>query len=119
MSLWYAQNRRRKPDTGKFRSQARPGTEKSSGGRHGGWSYHFVSHQAGTSVSRVTYSVSILDRSGNRAGYLRDFSSIERATGAAHAWIDQRTKRVTPAAAVPKTIGTVPTLPMADNAQQK
>lgn len=118
MSLWYAQNRR-PHDTGKFRSHARPGPEKLSGGRHGGWLYHFVSHQAGTSVRRVTYSVSILDRNGNRAGYLRDFSSLERATEAAHAWIDQRTKRFTPAAAVPKTIGSVPTLPAVDNTQLK
>ena len=88
MSLWYAQNRRRSRDTGKFRSLARAGLEKTPGGNHRGWSYHFICHQTGASVRRTSYCVSISDPYGNRAAYLRGFSSPEKAGAAARDWID-------------------------------
>jgi len=114
MSLWYAQSGPRSRDTGKFRSHARIGTEKSSGGGHRGWSYHLVCHQTGASVRRVNYCVSITDPNGNRAEYLRGFSSAEKAGAAARDWIDallnkmQRTKssdRVLAHSAVPAMHG--------------
>jgi len=96
MSLWYAQNRRRSRETGKFRSQKRAGLEKSPGGNYRGWSYQFVYHQTGVSVRRTSYCVSITDPNGKRAEYLRGFSSPEQAGAAARAWIDAMLSQTTP-----------------------
>ena len=110
MSLWYAQNNRRVKETGKFRRQTPFGTQKTPGGRHRGWSYHFVSHRAGTSVQRTTYSVSILDPHQNRVAYLRDFSSVDQAASAARQWIDHTLSKVwSPSLA--SDVGTIPQLP--------
>ena len=110
MSLWYAQSGPRSNDTGKFRSRTRVGTEKSSGGEHRGWSYHFVSHQTGTSVKRTSYSVSITDPYGNRVEYLRGFSSVDQAVIAARDWIDALLRKMMPTATAAE-IGTIPTVP--------
>ena len=110
MSLWYAQNSRQTSDSGKFRRQTRLGTTKTPGGRYRGWSYHFVSHQTGTSRLRTTISVSILDPHQNRAAYLRDFSNPAHAAEAACKWIDRALGTVLPVQAVGE-VGTIPELP--------
>ena len=110
MSLWYAQSGPRSNDTGKFRSRARVGTESSGYGEHRGWSYHFVSHQTGTSVKRTSYSVSITDPYGNRVEYLRGFSRVDQAASAARDWIDALLRKMQPTASTAE-IGTIPAVP--------
>ncbi len=91
MVLWYSRGSTR--DTGKFRAQKRMGVAASSGDTYREWSYEFVQHQRGSTVRRTYFSVSIRDPNGNRAEYLRDFSSLEKAAVAAREWIDDVLKR--------------------------
>ncbi len=118
MALWYSQTGRRKSDSGKFRSHVRLGTEKSPGGRHRGWSYHFVSHHTGTSVRRTIYSVAISDPHQNRLAYLRDFTSVEQAATAAREWIDHRLNRILPKSPA-CAVGTIPALPSQEKPAQE
>ena len=118
MSLWSSLRSRRNNETGKFRSRARLGTEKSPSGQHRGWSYQFVIHQTGTSVRRTIYSVSISDPHQNRLAYLRDFSSMEQAATAARAWIDCRLKRILPRSSA-GAIGTIPAPPSQQSPSQE
>ena len=118
MSLWFSQTGRRKSDTGKFRSRVRFGTEKSPGGRHRGWSYHFVSHHTGTIVRRTIYSVAISDPHQNRLAYLRNFSSVEQAATAAREWIDCRLSRIWPKSSA-GAVGTIPALPAQESSDQE
>ncbi|MCH7750908.1 MAG: hypothetical protein IH898_01965 [Planctomycetes bacterium] len=118
MSLWFSQTGRRKSDTGKFRSRVRFGTEKSPGGRHRGWSYHFVSHHTGTIVRRTIYSVAISDPHQNRLAYLRNFSSVEQAATAAREWIDCRLSRIWPKSSA-GAVGTIPALPGQESSDQE
>ena len=118
MSLWSSQRSRRNNETGKFRPRVRLGTEKTPGGQHRGWSYHFVIHQTGTSIRRTIYSVTISDHHQNRLAYLRDFSSVEKAATAARAWIDCRLKRILPRSSA-GAIGTIPALPAQKEASQE
>jgi len=110
MSLWHAQSGPRSKDSGKFRSRKTLGTEKLAEKTHQGWSYHFTSHQAGISVKRTSYHVSISDPQGNRVEYLRGFSSMERAGTAARQWIDGMLKKLEQAAAA-RGLGRIPSLP--------
>ena len=110
MSLWFSHTGHRNSDTGKFRSQVRLGMEKSPGGRHRGWSYHFVSHHTGTIVRRTIYCVTISDPHQNRLAYLRDFPSVEQAATAAREWIDYRLSRIWPKT-LAGAVGTIPALP--------
>ena len=87
---WHAHCGPRRSETGKFRSHAQLGTEKSSGGQYRDWFYSFVTHQTGSGVRRTRYAVSICDPNKNRVEYLRDFSSIEQATVAAQHCIDHQ-----------------------------
>lgn len=120
MSLWYARSRSRSVDSGKFRTQRMSGTEKSVGGQHRGWSYRFVSHQAGASVRRESYSVSIVDPYGNRVEYLRGFGSLERAAGAAREWIDALLQKMAPLTATHgAAIGSIPAPPSAAATHEK
>ncbi len=119
MSLWSSQRSRRNNDTGKFRSRVRLGMEKSPGGQHRGWSYHFVIHHTGTSIRRKIYSVTISDPHQNRLAYLRDYPSVEQAATAARAWIDCRLKRILPRSSA-GSIGTIPAPPsQVDSDQEK
>jgi len=104
---WYAHTGPRKSESGKFRSYAQVGIEKSVGQPYRDWSFSFVTHQTGSSVRRTLFSVSICDPSKNRVAYLRDFSSLGQATTAAQAWIDQALDWKLAASAV----GTIPALP--------
>lgn len=106
---WYARTGPRKRESGKFRSYAHAGIEKSVGQTYRDWSFSFVTHQTGSSVRRTIFSVSICDPSKNRVAYLRDFSSIGQATSAAQAWIDQTLDWKLATSAV----GTIPALPKA------
>lgn len=117
MSLWFPQSGSRSRDTGKFRTQARLGTDKSPGDRYRDWSYHFVSHSTGTSVRRTTYSVSILDPYRNRVAYLRDFPNIEQAATAAREWIDHTLSRFWPKTS--SEIGTIPAVPNPEMSDQE
>jgi len=110
MSLWHAQSGPRSKDTGKFRSRASLGTDQLAGKTHRGWSYHFTSHQAGISIKRTSFHVSISDPQGNRVEYLRGFSSMERAGVAAREWIDEILKKLEQAAAS-RGLGKIPALP--------
>ncbi len=107
---WHAHAGSRKKETGKFRSYAQAGTGKSAGQPYRGWSFSFTTHQTGSSVRRTRYSVSIGDPNNHRAAYLRDFSSIQQATTAAQAWIDNALSLKLAASAV----GTIPALPGAE-----
>ena len=118
MSLWSSLRSRRNNETGKFRSRVRLGTEKSPGGQHRGWSYHFVIHQTGTSVRRTIYSVTISDPHQNRLAYLRNFSNVEQAATAARAWIDCRLKRILPRSSA-GSIGTIPAPPAQEDPDQE
>ena len=118
MSLWCSQTGRRKSDSGKFRSHVRLGAEKLPGGRHRGWSYHFVSYQTGTSVRRTIYSVTISDPHQNRRAYLRDFSSVEQAATAAREWIDHTLSRIWPKSSA-GAVGTIPALPAQEEPVQE
>jgi len=106
---WYARTGPRKKETGKFRSYAHVGIEKSAGQSYRGWSFSFTTHQTGSSVRRTRYAVAICDPNKKRAAYLRDFSNIQQATTAAQEWIDQALKRTA------STTGTIPALPSAIN----
>ncbi len=107
---WYARTGPRKKETGKFRSYAQTGIEKSTGEPYRGWSFSFVTHQTGSSVRRKRYAVAICDPHKNRAAYLRDFSSLQQATTAAKAWIDQ-TLSLKLAESNSGALGTIPALP--------
>jgi len=96
MSVWYAQNRDRSRDSGKFRQRAQTGLRKTAGGKHRGWSYEFVLHMTGSSVRRETCSVAICDPYGNRVDYLRGFTNLERAGSAAREWIDKMLAKMLP-----------------------
>ena len=112
---WHAHAGSRKKETGKFRSYAQAGIGKSAGQPYRGWSFDFVTHQTGSSVRRTRYAVAICDPNKHRAAYLRDFSSIQQATAAAQAWIDNTLSLKLTAS----TIGTIPALPTAGVAQEK
>ncbi len=118
MSLWSSQRSRRNNETGKFRPRVRLGTEKSPGGQHRGWSYHFVIHQTGTSVRRTIYSVTISDPHQNQLAYLRDFLSVEQAATAARKWIDCRLSRIWPKSSA-GAVGTIPALPAQEEPVQE
>ena len=47
---WHAHCGPRRSETGKFRSQAKLGTEKSAGGQYRDWFYSFVTHETGSGV---------------------------------------------------------------------
>ncbi len=112
---WYAHTGPRRRESGKFRSYAHAGIEKSAGQQYRDWSFRFVTHQTGSSVRRTRYSVSICDPSKNRVAYLRDFSNIGQATRAAQAWIDQTLRSKFAAS----SLGTIPALPTPITAQEK
>ena len=118
MSIWHAQSRSRKHDSGKFHSYARIGTSQHAGKEHRGWSYEFNSHEAGLSVKRTSYSVSIFDTNGNQVEYLRDFMSIEQADRAAREWIDGILKRIERVASN-RGLGKIPAVPPAPKRQEK
>lgn len=107
---WYARTGPRKRESGKFRSQAHVGIEKSAGEQYRGWSFSFIAHQTGSSVRRTLTSVSICDPSKNRAAYLRDFPSIQQAAAAAQEWIDH-TLSMRLSKVVTSDVGAIPTLP--------
>ncbi len=121
---WYAHSGPRRSETGKFRSQAKLGTEKSAGGTYRDWFYSFVAHQTGSGVRRTRFAVSIRDPHKNRVAYLRDFSCLNLATVAAEQWIDQqlthdRTEPRLGSTPLFGEVGTIPPLPSAtDNTQQ-
>jgi hypothetical protein len=71
---WHAHCGPRRSETGKFRSQAKLGTEKSAGGQYRDWFYSFVTHETGSGVRRTRYAVSICDPNKNRVEYLRVFT---------------------------------------------
>lgn len=107
---WHAQARGRRKDSGIFRSQVRMGVAKKTGQVYRDWTFEFITHQTGVSVKRTRYSVSISDPKKHRAAYLRDFTSLDRATLAAKEWIDtainQRSRRRNSTSA-----GTIPSVP--------
>lgn len=119
MSLWYAQSGPRSHDTGKFRSHKQVGTEKSAGGKHRGWSYHFVSHQTGSNIRRSSFSASIVDPYGNRVEYLRGFASLDQAAVAAREWIDALLNKMMRRTAPGRGVGTIPAAPTAAESQEK
>jgi len=115
---WYAHTGPRRKETGKFHSHAQLGTKKSTGGQYRGWHFDFVAHQTGSGVRRTRYAVSIRDAQKNRVQYLRDFSSIQQATEAAQEWIDHTLGLGLPKPS-PGVVGTIPTLPLQQTAQEK
>jgi len=111
MSLYYAHSGPRSKDSGKFRPRVKLGTDQQAGEEsHRGWFYSFISHQAGISIKRTSFNVSISDPQGNRVEYLRGFSSMERAGAAACEWIDEVVKKIE-LAAIARGLGRIPTLP--------
>ena len=118
MSLWFAQNRRPRRDSGKFRTRARLGTARSPDETYRDWSFRMISHSTGSSVRRTTYNVLISDPARNQIAYLRDFPNIEQATTAARTWIDRRLSRIRPT--VSADLGTIPAVPSSGmSAQEK
>ena len=114
---WYARTGPRKKESGKFPTHKQLGTTQSSGGEYRGWHLDFVAHQTGSSVRRTRYAVSISDPHKNRVQYLRDFSNLQQATAAAHAWIDQTLSMTL--AKPTHGIGSIPGLPTPAVAQEK
>lgn len=110
MSLYYSQGGSRILNNGKFRSHTTIGTAKSQGDEYLGWSYSFITHQQGNSVRRTSYAVAISDPAGHRAAYLRDFSSIARATDAAREWIEEAVSKIQKNS-YPSSLGAIPKLP--------
>jgi len=115
---WYARTGPRRKETSKFRPHAQLGTKKSTGGQYRDWLFDFVAHQTGSGVRRTRYAVSISDPHRNRVQYLRDFSSIQQATEAAQEWID-RTLGLDLPKPSPGVVGSIPTLPSQQTAQEK
>ncbi len=107
---WYAQTGPRRKPYGKFRSQAKLGTETAAGAQYRGWHYSFVAHSTGSGVQRTRYAVSIRDGNQNRVAYLRDCASIPQATEAAKRWIDDTMSRIAKRRAE-SGLGTIPKLP--------
>jgi len=97
-------------ETGKFRAHTKMGTDKAVPQQYREWHYSLVSHQLSSGVRRTRYAVSICDPQMNKAAYLRDFSTAEQATLAAHQWIDRILKKRL-AKLRPGVIGTIPRLP--------
>ena len=89
MSLWYAQ-RRTDTHNGKFQKQSFGSYQRPASGSHLGWTYEFVRYRAAAGVRTASYSVTIYDRDGERAHYLTDFPSLDRAAAAARHWIDKQ-----------------------------
>jgi len=116
MSLWYANSSPRYIDSGKFRQRARTGLTRTGHTQHQGWSYHFTSHETGTSIKRTSYSVSIMDPNNHQAEYLRGYSSIEQASQAAQDWIDQTIKKME---YLQNPLGSIPKFPNAAVNQEK
>ena len=107
---WYAQAKTRCHESGKFRSYARVGVEKTPRQEYRDWSFEFILHQTGISVRRTCYSVAICDPRKSRAAYLRDFNSLEQATSAARKWIDKTLRRQL-TAKPPASLGAIPPVP--------
>ena len=118
---WHAHAGSRFKETGKFRSHAKMGTQKSAVEEYREWHFSLIAHQTGSGVRRICYAVSISDPHHYQVEYLRDFSSIQRAKEAAQEWIDRRI-RLLLANQQPGVIGRIPSLPIAPenpNAQEK